>query len=216
MDKKSQSLSILVVMPFAEEFGDVYEVGIKTACRDAGANCERVDEQTFLENIPERIHSEIEKADLIIADVSEPNPNVFYEVGYAHGVRKPVILIIRDIHKTPFDIGHYPHIVYGGKIRHLKTELEKKVRACADKPELLRSPGREPAVDSELELISKHITNYLKSNNYNKMSFDRIEKLMGYPEEQVRKLIKKWPDTFRHSLVKVKNSTERKPGIGFV
>ena len=42
----------LVLMPFSEKFKDIYEVGIKQACRDAEVFCERVDEQIFSENIP--------------------------------------------------------------------------------------------------------------------------------------------------------------------
>ena len=38
---------IFVLMPFSDEFSDIYELGIKDACRDAGAYCERVDEQIF-------------------------------------------------------------------------------------------------------------------------------------------------------------------------
>ena len=45
---------------------------------------ERVDEQIYKEGILERIYRQIESADIIIADMSGQNPNVFYEVGYAH------------------------------------------------------------------------------------------------------------------------------------
>jgi hypothetical protein len=76
-------------MNFAPQFGDVYELGIKPACADAGAACVRVDEQIFLESILERIYGEIERADIVAAEMTGRNPNVFYEVGYAHGWLSP-------------------------------------------------------------------------------------------------------------------------------
>ena len=48
---------VFVLMPFSEEFHDLYELGIKAACNDAGAYCERVDEQIFVENVLERLYN---------------------------------------------------------------------------------------------------------------------------------------------------------------
>jgi hypothetical protein len=48
-----------VVMPFAKEFDDVYRFGIKSACIDAGAYCERVDEQIFHEDILDRVYNQL-------------------------------------------------------------------------------------------------------------------------------------------------------------
>ena len=77
---------VFVLMPFDDEFRDIYEVGIKPACEKAGAYAERVDEQIFTESILDRIYNQISKADLIISDMTGRNPNVFYETGYAHAL----------------------------------------------------------------------------------------------------------------------------------
>jgi nucleoside 2-deoxyribosyltransferase len=129
-NKESHRLSVFVVMPFDDEFRDAYELDIKPACAQAGADCARVDEQLFLENILKRIYHQIESADVIIAEMTSRNPNVFYEVGYSHGLDKPVILLTKSAVDIPFDLQHYPHIVYEGQIRTLKSEIEKKVRWC--------------------------------------------------------------------------------------
>ena len=121
---------VLVLMPFEAAFGDVYQLGIKAACKDAGAYCERIDEQIFHENILDRLYNQIAKADIIVADMTGRNPNVFYEVGYAHALNKRVILLTRNAEDIPFDLKHYPHILYGGKIAGLKAEL-KNVSAGA-------------------------------------------------------------------------------------
>ena len=77
---------VFVLMPFDESFSDVYQLGIRPACESAGSYCERVDEQIFAESILTRIYNQIAKADLIVADMTGRNPNVFYEVGYAHAL----------------------------------------------------------------------------------------------------------------------------------
>jgi hypothetical protein len=116
-----------ILMPFTDDFDDTYSLGIKQSCLDAGAYCERVDEQIFKESILERIYNQISKADIIIADMTGRNPNVFYEVGYAHALGKPTILLTNNSDDIPFDLKHYPHIVYNNKITKLKEELTKKL-----------------------------------------------------------------------------------------
>src|SRR5215216_6741008 len=120
------------LIPFSDEFSDIYELGIKAACRDAGANCERVDEQIFIDSILQRIYEQIEKADVIVADMTGRNPNVFFEVGYAYALKKRVILLTQQAEDIPFDLKHYPHIVYQGKIALLKSNLERKIRWCKE------------------------------------------------------------------------------------
>lgn len=115
-------------MPFSEDFEDVYQVGIKPACKDAGGYCERVDEQIYYESILDRVYNQINKADLIVSDMTNRNPNVFYETGYAHALGKKVILLTQNSDDIPFDLKPYPHIIYSGKIAELKKELEKRVR----------------------------------------------------------------------------------------
>lgn len=115
-------------MPFAKEFDDTYKLGIKEACEDAGAYCERVDEQIFTERILDKIYNQIAKADIIISDMSNRNPNVLYETGYAHALNKQVIHLTHKVEDIPFDLTHFPHIVYeSSNISTLKREITKRV-----------------------------------------------------------------------------------------
>jgi hypothetical protein len=125
---------VFVLMPFAESFNDIYKLGIKPACESAGAYCERVDEQIFQESILDRVYNQIAKADLIISEMTGRNPNVFYETGYAHALGKKVILLTKETGDIPFDLQHYPHIIYNGKITLLKEELEKRVSWFISQP----------------------------------------------------------------------------------
>jgi hypothetical protein len=123
-----------VLMPFSEDFDDIYQVGIKPACERAGAYAERVDEQVFQGSILQRIYNQISKADLVIADMTGRNPNVFYETGYAHALGRPVILLAQSAADIPFDLKHYPHLIYNRRIVDLLPELERRVRVTLDAP----------------------------------------------------------------------------------
>lgn len=120
-----------VLMPFDASFNDIYEFGIKGACADVGLYCERVDEQVFLGSMLERIYSQISRADLLVADMTGKNPNVFYEVGYAHALGKNVVLLTSVAQDIPFDLKHFPHIVYGTEIKTLRASLGRNLKHLA-------------------------------------------------------------------------------------
>lgn len=109
----SEKLFAFVLMPFDASFGDTYFLGIKEAADKLGITAERVDEQVFhREGILQRIYNQIEVADFIIADMTGKNPNVFYEVGYAHAKGKTCILLTANASDIPFDLKHQRHIIY--------------------------------------------------------------------------------------------------------
>lgn len=116
-----------VLMPFDESFDDVYQLGIRAACEEVNVFCQRVDEQIFQETILERIISQIRLADILIAEMTDRNPNVFFEVGFAQALRKRIILVTQDSADIPFDLRSFPHVIYGGKISRLKTELVRRI-----------------------------------------------------------------------------------------
>jgi nucleoside 2-deoxyribosyltransferase len=115
-----------VLMPFDAAFDDIYKLGIKETAEKIGIRAERVDEQIFhKENILERIYSQIDAADFIIADLTGRNPNVFYETGYAHAKGKLCLLLTSRADDIPFDLKHHRHLIYGDSIQNLRQALEK-------------------------------------------------------------------------------------------
>src|SRR5690242_11309476 len=119
------------------------------------------------------------------------------------GLRKPVILVTNSAVDIPFDLKHYPHVVYAGQIRTLRAELEKKIRGCIENPEILKSrKSFQSSAGSTLDQMGEQISSYLTANRYTRISFERLATLMGFPEEQVRNLIQKQPSRFRYALVK--------------
>jgi hypothetical protein len=143
-----------VLMPFDSKFDDVYQLGIKEACAKAGAYCERVDEQIYQETILERIYNQIAKADFIVADMTGRNPNVFYEVGYAHALGKPTVLLTQNSDDIPFDLKHFPHIVYENRILDLQKELTRRVEWFVTNP---CEKGSE-RIDIELYVGSENLS----------------------------------------------------------
>jgi hypothetical protein len=124
----------LILMPYGQGFDAIYQLGIKAACKNAGADCERVDEQIFDGSILEQIYAQIARADIIIADMTDRNPNVFYEAGYARALDKQIVLLTHKTDDIPYDLRQYPCIVYDGEIPRLKAGLEAKVRWCIKNP----------------------------------------------------------------------------------
>jgi nucleoside 2-deoxyribosyltransferase len=203
---------VLVIMPFDPDWTDLYEYGVKFACEAAGATCARVDEQIFLESILERIYAEIERADLIVSEMTGRNPNVFYETGYAHGLAKPVILLTTSADDIPFDLRHYPHVVHERRINVLRPELEKRVRWCIENPEQARATLRRGASDrDELERMAQHISNYLEANRFTMVGFERVRENINpsYSDDKLQRLIEFAPSRFRR--VRMKGN---RPGIG--
>jgi hypothetical protein len=127
-----------VLMPFGSEFDDVYKLGIKAAAEQCDVIAERVDEQIYTESILERIYRQIRNADFIIADMTGKNPNVFYEVGYAHAQGKLCTLLTQSATDIPFDLLHHRHIVYRGSVSDLKETLITEINWMKSEVERLR------------------------------------------------------------------------------
>ncbi len=144
---------VFVLMPFDSSFDDTYKLGIAAACNEAGAYCERVDDQIFEERILERIYNQIAKADIVVADMSGRNPNVFYETGYAHALGQRTILLTKKADDIPFDLKPYPHIVYGDSIAYLKDELTRRTRWYIEHPEA-RAPASADDVAFSINGVS--------------------------------------------------------------
>jgi len=179
---------VFVLMPFDSAFDVIYEA-IKDACSSAGADCERVDKQIFVENILERVYNQIVRADIVVSEMTGRNPNVFYEAGYAHALKKRVILLTQNADDIPFDLKPYPHIIYGGKTNQLKMELENRIRWFINNPTqeitdvLLRVKALSQQLEEHKELHNK-INKIMLSFDQFKQTIDQLKsaQIMPGPE----------------------------------
>ena len=126
-----------VVMQFSSRYNDVYYEVIKTVCQQEKIDVLRIDEESGPGLIIQDITRAIHESKIVIADISPVNANVFYEVGFAHALNKPTILIAEKETKLPFDVSSFRTLFYensiGGKgkleeglKRHIKAILQQK------------------------------------------------------------------------------------------
>jgi hypothetical protein len=82
---------IFVAMPFSPEYEDVFFVAMAPAADALGATCIRVDRQEFVGDVVAEIRRRIRRCVAAIVDMSEARPNVLYEAGMIHALRRPAI-----------------------------------------------------------------------------------------------------------------------------
>ena len=116
--------NVFTIMSFKREFRDVF-ASCKEVCREFEFEAERTDESASLERILPRIESGIRRSAFVMADISEPSPNVFYEIGFAKALGKDVIVTARRGTELPFDVGDVPVIFW-----EIQEDLKDGLRRC--------------------------------------------------------------------------------------
>lgn len=129
--QKSPKKEIFAAMPFDPKYEDVFYVSMAEAARGIDAVIERVDQVEYSGPIVDKIKSMIEDSIAVIADLSESNPNVMYEVGYAHARRIPTVHICSTpLNELPFDVGNWNTISYGiGQTHSLGEKILQRLKA---------------------------------------------------------------------------------------
>lgn len=131
--------SCFFVMPFTPEFHYFYLYLRKHIEENHDVACERADEEVRTVSTWEKIRSMIQKADVIIANCTGRNANVFYELGMAHAYEKKIILVTSDpILSTPSNILHldfirYDHSNHKQFLDRLDASLRKILEGLYDK-----------------------------------------------------------------------------------
>ncbi len=133
----STSKGCFVLMPFGAEFDPVYDDYILPTMSRIGVSVTRADRIRSTNPIIEDINEAIASCSWIIADLTNSNPNVFYEVGMCHALGKKVVLLTRDSAAVPFDLKHVRHIRY----EYTPHGMKKLEREIAETVEALRLQG---------------------------------------------------------------------------
>ena len=130
---KKETPKAFVVMQFSSPYNELYEDVIKKVCKDFDLNVIRADETYGPGIILADIIKQINESRLIIAEISQSNPNVFYEVGYSHALNKPTILIAEKTTKLPFDVSPFRTLFYENTIagkQKIEDGLRKHISAA--------------------------------------------------------------------------------------
>lgn len=102
-----------VMMPFADPVGGYYTSIYEPAIRKAGLTPVRADTDIFgTGKIIDQIWAGLNNAKVLVAELTGRNPNVLYELGLAHALHKPVVLISSNEADVPFDVRHVRVIYY--------------------------------------------------------------------------------------------------------
>ena len=130
-ERAALSREVFIVMSFSEQSRlDDFRDAVKMACEKEGFVAERIDKRPTGESydVVEKIHRDIEACGFVVADLTNERPNVYYEIGYARGLGKPVILTIGEGEKVHFDIAGQKRITWKGHVdlrEQLGPELEE-------------------------------------------------------------------------------------------
>ena len=117
-----------VMQPFAAPHGDYYEKIFKPAIEKTGLQAVRADAEIFATGkIMDQVWRGIAGAKVLVAELSTRNPNVFYELGLAHALNKPVVLVSSNEPDVPFDLQHIRVIYYDVTDPFWGTKLIEKV-----------------------------------------------------------------------------------------
>lgn len=123
---------LFVVMQYTKQFNELYSDVIKQTAESMGFEVLRADEVSGPGLIIADVERDIIRARAIVADITPDEPNVFWEVGYAHALRKPIVLIAERDRKLPFDVSAFRTLFYdntiGGKAR-IQKGLRKHLKA---------------------------------------------------------------------------------------
>ena len=137
-----------MMMPFGNWFDRYYRDVYVPAIKEAGFEPVRGDELFSTGSVVEQIWEQVQKSTVLLADLSDKNANVFYELGLAHAAGKPVVLTAPKIEDVPFDLRHLRVIVYDIREPNWAEKLAKSVteflkNAKADPAKSIPQPFRE-------------------------------------------------------------------------
>jgi hypothetical protein len=124
-----------ILMPFRDELEPVYKKIKEIVVIDQKLSCMRADDIYSAGIIIKEIWDSIQKAQIIIADATSKNPNVFYEMGLAHAIGKDIIIITQTMDDIPFDLRHRRLIIYDtNRLEEFGIRLSKTIEGLKWKP----------------------------------------------------------------------------------
>jgi hypothetical protein len=126
------------IMPFGDRFDQYYREVFQPAIEQAGFTPRRADDLMRPGTIVRDIWNYTKEATIILADLTGRNPNVLYELGLAHAIAKPAILVAESIEDIPFDLRHLRVLQYDKNTPNwgevLKTNIAQSIKEVVEAP----------------------------------------------------------------------------------
>src|SRR5690349_20232086 len=130
-ERLMSSRDVFVIMSFSGDpkLEDAYD-SFAEVCAEYRYKCNRVNDDSLVSRIVPEIIARIRKAAFVIVDLSESKPNVYYELGFAQGLNKQVVITAWKGTELPFDVADLPTIFWDSQ-KHLKERLKEKIKLIA-------------------------------------------------------------------------------------
>jgi nucleoside 2-deoxyribosyltransferase len=189
-------------MPFREDKEDLYHFAIRSPVEEEGLQCERTDKKAFVGDVLTRIKMKIGTASLVVGEISQTNPNVYLEVGYAWAQGRKTVLIAEQGTELPPVVKErecflYPRLVDAGafmrqtlRLRNVGVYGRLRVARTPPRPEpstvFVLLPDTNRAADvyhfgirqplRTAGLIPQHIEEESRSSGYLALLTDFIDR----------------------------------------
>ena len=132
IDKDPRREYIFVMMPFGIQHVDTYDAIRRSILKvNSDLRVERVDEKPGSAQILNEIYKSIRSASLIIADMTDEKPNVYYELGYTHALEKPTVCLAREGTIIHFDLSGFK-VIFFKTLRELEESLFMRLAGFSD------------------------------------------------------------------------------------
>jgi hypothetical protein len=133
-------LMVFVITSFRPDMEPAFEA-IHAAARAVGLHAERVKDVPGDYRITDRVLASIRRAGLIVVDLTHERPNVYFELGFARGLGKTVITIMREGAKAHFDVRDWTYLPYVDSRPLERSLLERFEYEVAQRDEDRASPS---------------------------------------------------------------------------
>jgi len=192
MQKKKQCF---IIMPFSEtttcteeQWTDIYENIHKSAINGSmfGYKSKRSEIRTgaFIKDILMQLNH----ADVVLADLTDMNPNVFYELGVRHTLRNRTILVSQTMDDVPSDLKQYGVITYKttpSGVNKYKKEIKKFLKHIRNNPDRPDNPVSDYLISEnivtdsfEAKTIEKKLNALISECSYNLLTISSIIKIV--------------------------------------
>jgi len=162
-----------VIMPFsstatcsAKQWTEIYENLFRPAVEECGYSCERAKSKTgsLIKSIIEKLRT----SRIVLADITDRNPNVFYELGVRHSLSKRTIIMAQGIEHVPSDLRGYWFIDYENTLGGV-TPFKKEIRRLFD--EIQEDPDKsDNPVSDFLAQQNLSVYSYVNTENIKKLT----------------------------------------------
>ena len=121
------SIDLIVIGERHAKLRELYKLEIVATLGSLGIPARHIGDDEVESRITDGILDRIATSQYIIAECTEANRNVYFEIGYALGMGRNVILLIESADLIPFDLKDFPFLVHNGLIGTLQAKLERRM-----------------------------------------------------------------------------------------